>query len=413
MSRRIAKSSAVKQTPFIRTRICRNPIFIIGSPRSGTSILAWSLAQHSKLWCSQESDFLYYLFGDDCINVAYRTGMVRPDGNWLQATKVEQAEFQKYAGLGMNALFTSRSRGKRWIDQSPTYTLIPEILAEMFPGAFFVHMLRDGRKTVHSMIHSGFDMPWAKDFAEACRTWRTYVEKALNFSRRFPERSLTVTNEAIAKKPGESFEKILSFIGAEHQQAPAKFFRCNRINSSFSTPREIGSANGARSPRAWDDWSDDQRRIFVEEAGATLVRCGFAAAKELGLEQANANGELGSGLRRQLDAGERTSEGVESETIHGLRKALAEQSAWAQRSAGEVITRDHIIRSLQEQLDRQSASAQQAADEAATRDAIICSLQEQLRAQTGWAEVNADRSDRCNGALRGFEQQRVPLIATR
>ena len=41
--------------------ICPNPVFIIGSPRSGTSILAWALAQHSRLWTSGEVHILHSL----------------------------------------------------------------------------------------------------------------------------------------------------------------------------------------------------------------------------------------------------------------------------------------------------------------------------------------------------------------
>jgi hypothetical protein len=37
---------------------CENPIFIIESPRSGTSILAWSLAEQSQLEVFAESNFL-------------------------------------------------------------------------------------------------------------------------------------------------------------------------------------------------------------------------------------------------------------------------------------------------------------------------------------------------------------------
>jgi len=39
------------------------PLFIIGSPRSGTSIISWALAQHDNFWTSAESDFILFLFG--------------------------------------------------------------------------------------------------------------------------------------------------------------------------------------------------------------------------------------------------------------------------------------------------------------------------------------------------------------
>src|SRR5262245_43980994 len=45
-----------------RVRICTRPVFIVGSPRSGTTILAWSLAKHSHFWTSDESQILWDLF---------------------------------------------------------------------------------------------------------------------------------------------------------------------------------------------------------------------------------------------------------------------------------------------------------------------------------------------------------------
>src|SRR5262245_30168089 len=107
--------------------ICSNPIFIIGSPRSGTTILAWSLAQHSELWTSDESQILWDLFGDGRLQKNYQR-QNRPDGSWLRKQGIEKAEFLKFLGLGFNALFTHQSQGKRWIDQTPVYTLMAEDL---------------------------------------------------------------------------------------------------------------------------------------------------------------------------------------------------------------------------------------------------------------------------------------------
>src|SRR5207253_4877727 len=99
--------------------ICSHPIFIIGSPRSGTTILAWSLAQHNQLWTSDESQILWDLFGDGRLDKNYqRAG--RADGSWLRKQRIEKAEFLCFLGLGLNALYTSRSQGKRWIDQTPS-----------------------------------------------------------------------------------------------------------------------------------------------------------------------------------------------------------------------------------------------------------------------------------------------------
>jgi sulfotransferase family protein len=54
----IAATSADRLEFVMDLATCENPIFIIGSPRSGTSILAWSLAEHSQLEVFAESNFL-------------------------------------------------------------------------------------------------------------------------------------------------------------------------------------------------------------------------------------------------------------------------------------------------------------------------------------------------------------------
>src|SRR5438105_2696188 len=126
--------------------VCEAPVFIIGSPRSGTSILAWSLAQHSQLWTSTESDVFWHLLAERHAERAYETAAARPDSqDWLRRNDVVEEEFLAHVGLGLNALCASRSEGRRWIDQTPRNTLIAPTLALVFPDALFVHILRDGR----------------------------------------------------------------------------------------------------------------------------------------------------------------------------------------------------------------------------------------------------------------------------
>ncbi len=255
---------------------CGNPVFVIGAPRSGTSVLAWSLHQHPGFWTSDETEFLHRLFGGGRLKGTYSAATSRPR-TWLRAHGVDREEFYKYVGLGVNALFTSRSKGKRWVDQTPAYTLMVDELAEMFPGASFVHILRDGRSVVRSMIHFHKSVgkslheannlpPWANSFELAVETWCRYVTAARAFCERQPGRGLTVKNEELVANPDAEFERILEFLQAAAATGPANFFRTSRINSSFQ-PLQLGSAApaapaGGAAPlvsgeEAWLDRTDD------------------------------------------------------------------------------------------------------------------------------------------------------------
>jgi Sulfotransferase family len=286
--------------------VCNNPIFIIGSPRSGTSILAWSLAEHTHLWTSEESDLLLHLYGRGRADEAFVETIAPPTMNWVRAQGVDRNEFLRYLGIGINALFTSRSEGMRWIDQTPGYTLMVDVMADLFPDALFIHILRDGRRVVNSMINflnplgedlraqriaSGHVPPWANHFKDACEAWRQYVNTAMDFCQRNPSRCLTVVNERLVDDPEQGFTKILAFLGVPQEEGPARYFRSHRINSSFVEGAGIGPSIGLR-PDPWRQFSLEQKSIFLEEAGGTLVASGLTSQKEVDLMAAEVEASM-------------------------------------------------------------------------------------------------------------------------
>ena len=159
----------------VTVRTCPNPVFVIGSPRSGTSVLPWSLAHHWDFWTSGETEFIHAFFDQGSAVYKALCGLER---TFIPSNGVGHEEFFSSLGLGVNALISSRSEGQRWIDQSPGYTTMAWVLADMFPGAQFIHVLRDGRSVVNSMIHFGdraADQPDRQATAAAgplTSTWR-------------------------------------------------------------------------------------------------------------------------------------------------------------------------------------------------------------------------------------------------
>jgi Sulfotransferase family len=274
----------------VNVRVCPNPVFVIGSPRSGTSIVPWSLAHTWDFWTSDETEFVHGLF--DRAQAVYEELSKKPR-TFITENDVERKEFLGALGLGVNALISSRCGRKRWIDQSPGYTTMAWALADMFPGAYFLHVLRDGRAVVNSMIHfrggqtdqaSGREpRGWSTDFRAAVETWTHYVEFALRFCAQHPDRALTVRNEDLVANPEEEFAKMLTFLGAKQNVTPANFFRSSRINSSFE-PLVWGTATATekvdhlarrRAADAWQEWSDEQRATFTEIAGDLMRRLGY------------------------------------------------------------------------------------------------------------------------------------------
>jgi hypothetical protein len=299
VGKRSSKTTALDEAFFMKTdiQLCGHPIFIIGSPRSGSTILAYSLSQHDELWTSTESHFLPRLFGSpDHLEKVFRTVKNWPNGSWLAKENVEYDEFLAYLGLGLNALFSSRSGGKRWIEQTPHYVYMAELLVRLFPGASFIHVLRDGRKVVNSMTNysaslapasltefvKSHQLPkWATDFRDACREWRRSVDAAMSFGKNHPDVFFTVSYERLVADPENVFSDIFTFLGVRYSPSPAMYLRSNRINSSF--PQKSGTPSAAlrQTSDPWCNWSNEQRDFFVKEVGDVFHRCGQAEQAEV------------------------------------------------------------------------------------------------------------------------------------
>jgi Sulfotransferase family len=280
--------------PMSSFTICDKPVFIIGSPRSGTSVLAWSLGHHPSFWASQETGFLEHLYTDEAVQRTYEASTFG-ETPWLFEFGIDRPEFFEYMGLGVNALLTSRSGGRRWIDQTPGYTFMLDTIILLFPGARFLHIVRDGRAVVRSMLNF---MPevvenapsWSRNFDDAVLTWRDFVYAALDFERRYPDRTLRVTNEDLSDDAWPEFEKILEFLEEPPSDRPANFFSTSRINSSFtslvwgSDDRDAAERQdaAARLPstrndgeEAWKAWSEEERSYFMSFAGELFESLGY------------------------------------------------------------------------------------------------------------------------------------------
>jgi hypothetical protein len=271
--------------------LCPDPIFIIGSPRSGTTALARALGTHPALWTSHESYLIHSLFGNGVVDRTWRRNVERQQApSWLKTEQVDRDELSGFLGLGVNALFTSRSGGRRWIDQTPLYTTMVDELAVLFPGAVFLHIVRDGRSVVHSMQHfmqklearpqaRRYVPAWASDFAEACRTWREWTETAARFCAANPTRAVTVRNEDASRDPSATFSALYDFLGVAWSAAPIEHFARQRVNTSF-----VGAGAGRPTPVGPErvaSWDAGRRATFLDEAGATMVRLGLVTDEEL------------------------------------------------------------------------------------------------------------------------------------
>lgn len=228
-------------------------------------MLQLALRQHPELWGGQESDYLAWLLAD--LRKCYELGCQRGKLHWLSGQNVSWEEFLRHVGYGINALYTSRSGGKRWVEQTPRYVLYMEDLARMFPGARFVFLIRDGRQVVHSLRHFLDPQP----HRQACFTWRDHTEAGLRALRQMPSRVLEVRYERLIMQTEHEVSRICNFLGLDFHKGIVEFITSRPpVNSSFPTE----SRHDKLKPR-WNQWTFREKQEFAHICGHLLIELGY------------------------------------------------------------------------------------------------------------------------------------------
>ena len=261
------------------------PVFIIGCPRSGTSATAWAIAQHPDFSAFEEEMILWQLLsGPRSLSNIYRSSYA-VKLNMLKSRHISYDDFLGYMGIGFDRMCADITRGKRWVEQTPENTMVASEISRMFPTSSFIHLIRDGRATVNSMIHSGFPTEWANDFPKACRVWKNFIEKGLIFEHENKERTLQIRQERLLAEPHEVMRDIFQFLCAETCAKAGKFLLKNTLNSSFkiiNQPQKPESTDLAtnRPANPCADWTDDMKATFRSIAGETMADLGYDCTME-------------------------------------------------------------------------------------------------------------------------------------
>lgn len=198
------------------------------------------------------------------VAASYQVGVARGDRSILSAMDISREEFFANFGRGINSLIlrhradlerkrqTTRPPSEpkmRWVDGTPEYSLHICALRKLFPEALFVHVLRDVRDVVRSMLnfHRVAGFPLVPNEKEAYRYWLRTVKACAQAEQAYGPRVVhRLFYAALIENPGSVMLSLLHFVGEAYCS------RCleplgKRINSS-NVPADFVANDSATDP---------------------------------------------------------------------------------------------------------------------------------------------------------------------
>ena len=211
------------------------PVFVVGMPRSGTTLVEQILASHPAVFGAGELASLPRLVD--------RLGL----GDGVPAAAALAALGSDYTA----AVHRRAPEAARIVDKLPDNALRAGLIHLAMPGARIIHVRRDGFETCMSCFTKLFrgDVPYAYDLAELGRYYRAHAGLMAHWQRVLPDGVwLEVAYAAlIADLPGQT-ARMLAHCGLEWDAACLDFGKTARPVRTASTMQVRA---GFRAARGW------------------------------------------------------------------------------------------------------------------------------------------------------------------
>jgi tetratricopeptide (TPR) repeat protein len=191
-----------------------SPIFIVGMPRSGTTLVEQILGRHDEVYAAGElRDFMEQV----ALAVDERPGsLISPAG-------VEASAGLDYPALGdayVQAVSSRTGDSPRFTDKRPLNFMYLGMIARALPQAGLVHVTRNPMDVIFSnfKVLFGYLNSYSYNVKDAARYYVAYHRLMQHWQALMPERIFTLKYEDLVEDPGACIPELIERLGLSWQE---------------------------------------------------------------------------------------------------------------------------------------------------------------------------------------------------
>lgn len=236
--------------------------FIVGRPRSGTTLLRVLFEAHPNVLIPPESPFIISLYKKYGKVVLWNEKIIkefcedlfkqRYFDKWLIDKEVLYNSLKEIKGestfqtMVKKVCLTYSSVFKKDEilligDKNPAYSLFIHRIHKLFPEAKIIHITRDYRDNYLSLIKVNFEVPIVP---LVIYRWKFAYRRMQKLKKRCPELIYSIKYEDLASEPEVQFRDICQFLGIDYDPSVMSFYqKKSEVEKAYAGSDEISQVH--------------------------------------------------------------------------------------------------------------------------------------------------------------------------
>lgn len=245
------------------------PIFVVGCPRSGTTLVQCILSASSQAFSFPETHFFSWVLPSLGVGPHARLTLEQiracraefeseaefmlPDSVWLELES--RSEVRAIDVFVAAVACFSPGGDQRAIEKTPRHVLHLETIGEVFPEARFVNVVRDPIDVASSLLGMPFES--SRSMLSYAQRWTESIQAARTYAEAHPGRLETVVYEALVLEPEAQVRRLCAFVDLSYEPSMLKEF----------------GREATRNVARGEDWKRDiERGVIVDRKGVWRTR---------------------------------------------------------------------------------------------------------------------------------------------
>lgn len=255
------------------------PIFIGGAGRSGTTLLRVILDSHSQIACGPELKITPLI-------ASYWYDFQTKYSPFLKEYLINEKDINLLFSNMITSLlekYRSSQNKNRIAEKSPNNIKIFYHLSHIFPDSPLIHIVRDGRDVIASLLTMDWKNPdgqpiaYTNDPIEVAKYWKDAVQTGLKFAKQSNlDNHFLLKYEELVTSPEDILKKLFSFLNEPWEENVLKFHEKHRNLANESSASQVNKKLYTSSIGRWkNDLTVDQKSVIKPIINDTLLELGY------------------------------------------------------------------------------------------------------------------------------------------